>query len=65
MVVLITITVLYLIFKLGQFCLKQAKRIDDQKQLIKNMESYDKQKRKEQFLADMDAQDPKWGKHKI
>ena len=64
MVVLITITVLYLIFKLGEFCLKQAKRIEDQKELIKNMNKWDKEKNKE-FLADMDAQDPKWGKHKI
>ena len=64
MVVLITITVLYLIFKLGQFCFNQAKRIEDQKQLIKNMDKWDKEKNKE-FLADMDAQDPKWGKHKI
>ena len=64
MVVLITITILYLIFKLGQFCFNQAKRIEDQKELIKNMDKWDKEKNKK-FLADMDAQDPKWGKHKI
>ena len=64
MVVLIIITVLYLIFKLGQFCFNQAKRIEDQKQLIKNMEKWQEAKNKD-ILADMDAQDPKWGKHKI
>ena len=68
MVALITILVLYFIFRLTKICIRQANQIENQKQLIENMTRWEekyKSDKKEEFIADMDAQDPKWGKHKI
>ena len=65
MAILIISLVLFGTYKLGKYALEEGRRIQQQQELIKNMKSYDQKKRKEEFLADMDAQDPKWGKHKI
>ena len=68
MVALITILILLFIFRLTKLCFSQVNQIENQKQLIENMTRWEekyKSDKKEEFLADMDAQDPKWGKHKI
>ena len=57
---------IYIIFRLGKHALRQGRMIEEQKELIKNMTKWeDKYKAKNDFDADMDAQDSKWGKHKI
>ena len=57
---------IYIIFRLGKHALRQGRMIEEQKELIKNMTKWeDKYKAKNDFDADMEAQDSKWGKHKI
>jgi len=47
-------------FRLAKHALHQGRRIEEQKKLIENMTKWE-----ENHKADMDAQDSKWGKHKI
>jgi len=66
MTALIVIATLYCFFRLCKLALSQGRQIENQKNLIKNMTKWEeKYKAKNDFDADMDAQDSKWGKHKI
>ena len=66
MTALIVIAILYCLFRLCKLALNQGRQIENQKNLIKNMNKWEeKYKAKNDFDADMDAQDSKWGKHKI
>jgi len=51
---------IYIMFRLAKHALHQGRRIEEQKKLIENMTKWE-----ENHKADMDAQDSKWGKHKI
>jgi flagellar biogenesis protein FliO len=65
MITLIILLILFATYLLGKYALQEGRRIHQQQELIKNMNAHDQKRKKEEFLADMDAQDPKWGKHKI
>tara|TARA_R100000278_G_scaffold117706_1_gene97819 strand:+ start:893 stop:1048 length:156 start_codon:yes stop_codon:yes gene_type:complete len=47
MVALITILVLYFIFRLTKICVRQANQIENQKQLIENMTRWEEKYKKD------------------